>query len=52
MLYQQNMVKSVHLYMLRFKVISVVLHLAGWILFMIFPLLFVNSNEGETVIRC
>lgn len=35
--------------MLRFKVFSVVLHLAGWILFMIFPLLFVNSNQGETV---
>lgn len=35
--------------MRRFKVFSIVLHLAGWILFMVFPLLFINSNQGETV---
>lgn len=35
--------------MFRIKVFSVVLHLAGWILFMVFPLFFINSNEGETV---
>ncbi|RZL47206.1 MAG: histidine kinase [Pedobacter sp.] len=44
------MLKSLHLHMVRIKVFSVVLHLAGWLLFMVFPLLFINGNQNQTVL--
>ncbi|TWR30384.1 hypothetical protein FPZ43_05430 [Mucilaginibacter pallidiroseus] len=36
--------------MLRLKTFSVIIHIAGWLLFMALPLLFLNSRDGSTSI--
>lgn len=32
---------------MRFKVYQVIIHIAGWLLFMAFPLLFINGGQGD-----